>query len=130
MTRSGCYYCLMRKTKSSSPDSVPFIDALKGPRLPYPTVQRGTRNFPSEEYVIPPQDREKVLKQMWLYVDPPVMDAVMIDIHCDKRFVVSEYKVVRESGRNLLVSPYYYESGGTIIDWWPVDGGDDDEVED
>ena len=119
----------MRKSKSAQNPAHPFPQVPADPRFPYPTVSRGGDKFASEEYLIPAEDREKVLKKLWLYVEPPVMDAVMIDIHCDKRFVVSEFKVVREGGRNLLVSPYYYESGGTIIDWWPVEDYDE-ELED
>ena len=32
----------------------------------------------------------------------------MIDIECDKSFVVKDYKVVREGGQNVLASPYYF----------------------
>lgn len=39
-----------------------------------------------------------------------------------------EFKVVREGGRNYLVSPYYYESGGTMIDWMPADFGDEEKA--
>ena len=39
--------------------------------------------------------------------------------HEDKKFKVKEFCVTRE---NMLVSPYYFKSGGTVIDWWPKDG--------
>ena len=45
----------------------------------------------------------------------------MYDIHANKKFIVKEFLVAREDGMNLLVSPYYFESGGSVIDWEPVD---------
>ena len=97
-------------------------------RLPYPTITHSRANDgvpPLEEYVIPKAHRQKVLEKMYPFVGPPKLTDVMIDIHCDKHFVVSEFKVVRELGRNWLTSPYYFESGGTVIDWWPVE---EDEI--
>jgi hypothetical protein len=41
----------------------------------------------------------------------------MYDIHADKYFVVREFRVTWEHGMNWLVSPYYPECGGTVIDW-------------
>ncbi len=51
------------------------------------------------------------------------------DLHARQRFIVREFKVVREQGMNLLVSPYYYQAGGSVIDWLPVDleEAEDDE---
>jgi hypothetical protein len=100
-----------------------IIPIKPDPRLPYPTITRKGPGFTgaSEEYVIPAADREKVLLQLYPFVDPPKLTDVMIDVECEKHFVVKDFKVVREGGRNLLATPYYYESGGTVIDWWPVD---------
>ena len=38
------------------------------------------------------------------------------DIHEDKIFRVKEFCVTREGKTNNLVSPYYFKSGGTVID--------------
>jgi len=43
----------------------------------------------------------------------------MEDIHAEKTFRVGEFIVTREGGMNVLASPYYLESGGTVIDWIP-----------
>jgi hypothetical protein len=91
------------------------------PRLPYPTVLRkfpGSARIKSEEYIIPPSDKGKVLKKMYPFRGVPKMSARLLDIEENKRFVVKDFKVVRELGRDWLVSPYYYLSGGTVIDWW------------
>lgn len=91
------------------------------PRLPFPTITRPGPGLvgASEEYLIPEAAREKVLLELYPFADPPKLTDVMIDIECEKRFVVKDFKVVREAGRNLLTTPFYYESGGTVIDWWP-----------
>ena len=60
----------------------------------------------------------------------------MYDIHADKKFMVKEFRVTWEHGMNYLVSPYYPESGGTVIDWWDenwdeaLDELDDDSDDD
>ncbi len=75
----------------------------------------------SEEYVIPDDMREEVLRAFYIFADPPSLDKELIDMHVDRPFVVRDYKLVRERNANLLVSPYYYEAGGTVIDWWDED---------
>ena len=75
-------------------------------------------------YEIPASAKESVLRELYPFSDPvPSMDAEMEDIHAEKRFFVRDYIVVRERGMNLLASPYYPESGGTVIDWFPLNGG-------
>jgi hypothetical protein len=91
------------------------------PRLPYPTVPRkhsGNPAIKSAEYIIPQADKEKILKEMCPFREVPKMSARLLDIEENKHFVVKDFKVVREFGRDWLVSPYYYSSGGTVIDWW------------
>jgi hypothetical protein len=75
----------------------------------------------SEEYVIPDDMREEALRAFYIFPDPPSLDKTLIDIHVDRPFVVRDYKLVRERNANWLVSPYYYEAGGTVIDWWDED---------
>jgi hypothetical protein len=84
--------------------------------------------------LVPPEDKQKLLEQLYPFVGIPALDATLRDIHEDREFVVRDFKVVREGGMNLLVSPYYYRSGGSVIDWVPIDppprdDGDDDTVE-
>jgi hypothetical protein len=97
--------------------------------LPFPRHVRVTdeRGRVSEEYDIPLHAKKKVLREMYLFEDCPRLTDTLCDLHADKNFTVVDFKVVREGGRNYLVSPYYYESGGTLIDWVPADFGDDEE---
>ena len=82
-------------------------------------------NPTSEEYDIPLNAKKKVLREMYLFEDCPELNDVLCDLHAGKRFTVADFKVVREDGRNYLVSPYYYETGGTMIDWVPADWADE-----
>ena len=41
----------------------------------------------------------------------------MLDIHENKTFVVRDFRVLRWKERNLLVSPFYPQSGGMVVDW-------------
>lgn len=108
--------------------SKPITDEI----LPYPILQHATRwaGCPlSEEYVVPPEDKTKLLLALYPFDKIPGMDVPLMDIHENKVFVVRDFKVVREEGMNMLVSPYYYRSGGSVIDWCPV-GPPEEEDED
>jgi hypothetical protein len=87
---------------------------------------RDARGRPvSEEYVIPLNAKKAVLDRLSPFVEKPELTEELFDLHEEKKFLVADFKVVRENGLNLLVSPYYYSSGGTIIDWVPADWADD-----
>ncbi len=96
--------------------TINFID----PVLPYPlrTVQSG--RGPIQVYEIPEADKAAVLEKVYIFRPIPDLDDVMEDIECEKTFKVREFLVTREGPMNVLGSPYYLESGGTVIDWWPV----------
>lgn len=94
-------------------------------RLPFPTKRIVIRGVECEEYIIPANRRKAVLKDLYPFIPVPSLDQECIDIHTDKRFKVREYRVIREGNMNVLVSPYYEEGGGTVIDWWAVDEDDD-----
>jgi hypothetical protein len=100
--------------------------------LPYPMVVRERDKdgwVISEEYLIPESDKQAVLEQHYPFVGVPSLDDELYDLHADKTFRVRDYKLVRENGMNLLVSPYYYESGGSVIDWMPLDFMQDEDDE-
>lgn len=111
-------------------------------RLPYKTRPMYFPNGASvEEFIIPDEDRELVLEQIYPFSPIPKLTDIMYDIHADKKFMVKEFRVTWEHGMNFLVSPYYPESGGTVIDWWDEnwdevfdelddDSGDDFEADD
>ena len=93
-------------------------------RLPFPTKLVRAPGGVVEEYIIPYDKKEEVLKKLYPFIPIPSLEDEMTDIHEDKRFKVKEFSVTREGKSNMLVSPYYFISGGTVIDWWREDGED------
>ncbi len=67
--------------------------------------------------MIPDEDKGKVLEQLYIFRPIPSLNARRLDMHEGKKFRIRDFRVTREHGRNLLVSPYYPSSGGTVIDW-------------
>ncbi len=94
------------------------------PRLSYPTRTVQVGRDAVEEYLIPEGDKAAVLKQLYPFKPLPSLDDVMVDLHAEKKFTVKDFRVTREAGMNMLVSPFYFESGGTVIDWVPPDWED------
>ena len=93
------------------------------PRLPFPTRMVKVGKGEIEEYVIPKDKKAEVLKEL-CFLDPvPSLDEERYDLHDGKLFVVREFRVTREHGRNWLVSPFYFKSGGSVIDWMPASWG-------
>ena len=88
------------------------------PPLPYPLQELKMHSGPpAQEYLIPEEDREKVLRSIYPFRPCPDLNAVRFDLHEEKFFCVRDFKVIRENERNFLVSPYYAHSGGMVIDW-------------
>ena len=104
------------------------------PRLDYPShevVKDGGKTI--ELYDIPKKDREAVLQDLYLFEPCPRLDDTLFDLHEGRPFQVRDFLVVREDDSNFVVSPYYLHSGGTILDWIPLDRMEpdtDDELED
>ena len=73
-----------------------------------------------EEYEIPKTDKWKVLEELYLFDNIPDMNTLMLDIHSDTQFLVSDYKAIRQDGGNFIVAPLYAKYGGTLLDWMPV----------
>lgn len=82
-----------------------------------------------EEFIIPDEDREYVLELLYPFTPVPKLTDVLYDMHADKTFTVRDFRVTWEHGMNYLVSPYYPESGGTVIDWIDEDSWVDDEYD-
>ena len=82
-----------------------------------------------EEFIIPDEDRELVLEQLYPFSPVPKLTDEMYDLHADKTFLVREFRVTWEHGMNYLVSPYYPESGGTVIDWMDEDSWVEDDFD-
>lgn len=91
------------------------------PRLPYPTRIIGTGASAIEEYIIPEEARGRVLDRLYPFEPLPGLDETMFDLHEEREFQVGEFRVFRGEDMDLLVSPYYPRSGGTVIDWMPPD---------
>ena len=99
-------------------------------RLPYSTKPMYFPDGSSvEEFIIPEEDRELVLEQLYPFSPVPKLTDEMYDLHADKTFIVKDFRVTWEHGMNYLVSPYYPESGGTVIDWMDQDSWVDDEFD-
>lgn len=99
-------------------------------RLPYPTRPLLFPDGTSvEEFMIPDEDKEIVLSQLYPFSPIPKLTDVIYDLHADKTFVVREFRVTWEHGMNYLVSPYYPESGGTVIDWMDENAWVEDELD-
>lgn len=100
-------------------------------RLPYPTRPMYFPNGISvEEFIIPDEDKEIVLKQLYPFSPIPKLTDEVEDLHAGKKFLIKDFRVTWEHGMNYLVSPYYPESGGTVIDWMDESSWVDDEFDD
>ncbi len=87
-------------------------------RLPFLTKLVKAPHGIVEEYIIPYDKKEEVLKKLFPFIPVPSLEDEMTDIHEEKKFIVKDFCVTREGNTNNLVSPYYFKSGGTVIDWW------------
>ncbi len=85
--------------------------------LPYPVRPLKVEGGYVDEYLIPPEKRGEVLKKLYPFLPVPSLDAEMLDIHEERTFKVSDFRVLRGDDMDWLVSPYYPASGGTVIDW-------------
>ena len=118
-----------QKSHPSAPGemSVPEKDLLcmimpPEPPLPFPlhTLQMG-HGPNAREYEIPQEKRLHILRKLYPFFPVPALDTRIYDLHQQTSFMVREFRVIRERDRNILVSPYYPQSGGTVLDWIPKD---------
>jgi hypothetical protein len=93
-------------------------------RLPFPTKPCVINGIKVEEYIIPEEKKEQVFKALYPFFPLPSLDEERCDLHSGRKFRIREFRVTREGSMNCLVSPYYEEGGGTVIDWVPADEGD------
>lgn len=89
--------------------------------LPYPTRKVLEKGIVFEEYVIPEGDKRGVLNRLYPFDPVPDLDDMMYDLHEEKVFRVGDFRVIRGPVMDMLVSPFYFSSGGTVIDWMPPD---------
>ena len=81
------------------------------PRLSYPTrhVPEGAEII--EEYIIPDGEKAQVLEQLYPFDPVPALTEMMYDLHEEKQFRVGDFRVIRGAAMDMLVSPYYFNSG-------------------
>jgi hypothetical protein len=91
------------------------------PRLPFPTRVDGQEGGEIPEYVLPEEERARVLDYLYPFEPVPGLDEWMFDLHEEKLFRIREFRVFRGEDMDLLASPYFPKSGGTVIDWVPPD---------
>ena len=91
------------------------------PRLSYPTRPVPAGEDMIEEYIIPTEEKTRVLDLLYPFDPVPALTEMMYDLHEERQFRVGDFRVIRGAAMDMLVSPYYFNSGGTVIDWMPPD---------
>lgn|GEM_PF-882978 len=89
------------------------------PRLTYPTRQISAGAEMIEEYIVPEEEKAQVLDGLYPFDPIPALTEMMYDLHEGKPFRVGDFRVIRGAAMDMLVSPYFFNSGGTVIDWMP-----------
>ena len=100
-----------------------LTDFLADAPLPYLSIKRQVswRSDPrSGEYLVPAEDKPVLLQRLCPFAWIPGPQDTLIDAVLNERFVVRDFKVIRESEMNFIASPYYYRNGGTVLDWEPL----------
>ena len=113
------------RRKAVMQKEMPMRPYLGDPRLPFPTKPCVINGITVEEYIIPEEKKALVLKAVYPFVPLPSLDEERLDLHSGKKFKIRQFRVTREGSQNCLVSPYYEEGGGTVIDWVPPDEEDE-----
>ena len=92
------------------------------PKLEFATHRRRKSDgVMVDVYDIPSDRKAELLDELYPFAQAPSMDDTLFDLHEGRSFKVSDFIVVREDNSNFAVSPYYLHSGGTILDWIPLD---------
>ncbi len=88
--------------------------------LPYPLNPLRMAAGPDEQvYDIPEEAKAAVFGEVWPFHGCPALEDERFDIHENKVFVFRDAQIIRYKGRNLMVSPYYAQSGGMAVDFLP-----------
>lgn len=93
--------------------------AGRSPELPYPLKEVECADGTVQRiYQIPDADKAGVLADLYPFDGgAPSIDDTLYDIHERKAFKVRDFLVIRWCDGNLLVSPYFPQSGGMLVDW-------------
>lgn len=92
--------------------------AKKEHLLPYPLE---TITLPNGEedtlYVIDnEEDRVREAKRLWPFNSDVDADTELFDIHCNRKCTFKQVRILRYGEYNMIVSPYYAQAGGTVLD--------------
>lgn len=91
------------------PETPPFQCELK---------KHHSEEYGDEEYYeIPEEDKERFIKMAWPFSSSPKMDQELLDLHSNKTFKFRECLIIRFHNRNIVVSPHFFHSGGTCLDF-------------
>lgn len=86
--------------------------------LPFPLKEVATSDGGTTcIYDIPTDQKMAVIEQLYFLEPVPKEDAILLDLHSERRLMLKDAIVVREDGVNFIASPYYPESGGTLLDF-------------
>ena len=94
----------------------------ESPLLDFPLLKRERRPAEPEGYVmdpvyiIPDDKRAALYPALVPFVEVPEMDAPLYDLHSKKLTSLRKCQVIRYKERNLLVSEFYYATGGMLVD--------------
>ena len=103
------------------------------PKLEFTTHRRRKSDgVMVDVYDIPDDRKAELLDELYPFAPSLRLDDTLFDLHERRSFMVRDFLVVREDNSNFAVSPYYLHSGGTILDWMPMDRllpDTDDEIE-
>lgn len=100
------------------------------PKLEFTTRRRRKSDgVMVDVYDIPDDRKAELLDELYPFAPSPRLDDTLFDLHEGRSFKVSDFMVVREDESNFAVSPYYLHSGGTILDWLPLDSEKDGKDE-
>lgn len=92
------------------------------PKLEFTTHRRRKSDgVMVDVYDIPDSKKAEILEELYPFALSPRLDDTIFDLHEGRSFKVSDFMVVREDNSNFAVSPYYLHSGGTILDWLPLE---------
>lgn len=86
--------------------------------LPYEiTLQTGSDDYQYEVYDIPESDICNVVRECYPFLDAPEDTDEILCVHEREFFSLCEAKIIRYRNRNIPVSKFFLQSGGTCIDW-------------
>lgn len=66
-------------------------------------------------YEIPALTGEDI-KATWPFANEVSPETVFYDLHSEKWFTLKDAKILRYAKRNILVSPFFLDSGGMVVD--------------